>query len=308
VLVAQALPVFHEAEDHHALYVAYSALAELESQRAKMDASLDAAERASFHARQASHPAPGSFGTVAAARFFGTTPVPELMAWLDEHEHERGRDHFFRAYRAWSLAKLGRFDEARAILAEARRELVDRGSTVLLANITAFESVGVELLAGDPAAAVEFGAEGFRLHEELGDQTFMAAAAPGLANALYALDRLDEADAWARRSQELGAGDDAWNQMLWRQVRAKVLARRGERAEAERLAREAVAIADETEMLDAQGDAYADLGEVLALGGRPEDTVEALQQASARYERKGNVVMADRTRHRLSALRDAAAT
>jgi class 3 adenylate cyclase/tetratricopeptide (TPR) repeat protein len=307
-LVEQALPVFHRAGDHLALYIAYSALTELEGQRAKVDASLEAAERASVHARQGGHAAPGSFGTLAAGRFFGTTPVQELMAWLDEHEHDHARDYFFRAYRAWSLAKLGRFDEARAILAVARRELEDRGSTVLLANITAFESVGVELLAGDPAAAVEFGADGFRQHEELGDQTFLPAAAAGLADALYTLDRLDEADAWARRSQELGAGDDAWNQMLWRQVRAKVQARRGEHAEAERLAREAVAIADETEMLDAQGDSYADLGEVLALGGRPQDAAEALQQALVRYERKGNIVMAGRTRHRLSALRNAAAT
>ena len=45
-----------------------------------------------------------------------------------------------------------------------------------------------------------------------------------LAQALYALDRLEEADAWAGRAAELGASDDAFTQMLWRQVRAKVLA------------------------------------------------------------------------------------
>jgi hypothetical protein len=48
-------------------------------------------------------------------------------------------------------------------------------------------------------------------------------------------------------------------------VRAKVLARRGEHAEADRLAREAVALSDETDQLDTQGDAYADLAEVLEL-------------------------------------------
>ena len=94
--------------------------------------------------------------------------------------------------------------------------------------------------------------------------------------------------------------------MLWRQVRAKVLARRGEHAEAERLAREAVAIGEETDMLDAQGDAYADLAEVLSLAGRPKEAAEALEQALARYERKGNVVMAERMRERLSALREEA--
>ena len=82
---------------------------------------------------------------------------------------------------------LGRFDEARAILAEARAELAERGGGVLLANITAFESVWVELWADDPAAAAEFGAAGFRLLEELGERGFLSAAAalPG-AGALRA--------------------------------------------------------------------------------------------------------------------------
>ena len=86
--------------------------------------------------------------------------------------------------------------------------------------------------------------------------------------------------------------------MLWRQVKAKVLARRGEHAEAERLAREAVAIGDETDMLDAQGDAYADLAEVLLLAGKPDEAAGALEQALERYERKGNLVSAERARTR----------
>ena len=131
-------------------------------------------------------------------------------------------------------------------------------------------------------------------------------AAGNLAQALYALDRLDEADAWAGRAAELGASDDAWKEMLWRQVRAKVLARRGEHAEAERLAREAVAICDETDMLDAQGDVYADLGEVLLLAGKPDEAATALEQALERYERKGNVVSAQRARARLADLEHAA--
>ena len=230
--------------------------------------------------------------------------MSELLAWLDENEPGAGRDHWLRAYRAGALAMLGRFDEARAILAEARAELAERGGGVLLANITAFESVWVELWAGDPAAAAEFGAAGCRLFEELGELGFLSTAAGNLAQALYALDRLDEADAWAGRAIELGASDDAVTQMLWRQVRAKVLARRGEHAEAERLAREAVAIGEETDVLNWQGDAYADLAEVLLLGGKADEAAAALEQALDRYERKGNLVMAQRTRDRLAASAD----
>ena len=306
-LVEQALPVFQAAGDDLALYIAYSALGEVAWLRAQMDAALEAGEQAFAHARQAGHLPPGLMGSRAAVRFFGTTPVSELLAWLDENEPPAGRDHFFRAYRAGALAMLGRFDEARTILAETRAELAERGGGVLLANITAFESVWVELWAGDPAAAAEFGSEGWRLYLELlelGEQRPLAAG--NLAQALYALDRLDEADAWASRAAELGASDDAWKEMLWRQVRAKVLARRGEHAEAERLAREAVAICDETDMLDAQGDVYADLAEVLLLTGKPTEAATALEQALERYKRKGNLVSTQRAQTRLAELRAAA--
>ncbi len=306
-LIEGALPVFQAAGDDLALYVAYAALSELEITRARIDAALEAFERAHAHAQHAGYVPPGSFGQRAFCRFAGTTPVPELLAWLDENEAREGRDYFFRAYRAGALAMLGLFDEARAILAEARAELAERGGGILLANITAFESVWVELWAGDPVAAAEFGAEGFRLHEELGDPGFLSNAAGTLALAIYALDQLDEADAWAGRAKELGSSDDADKEMLWRRVRAKVLARRGEHADGERLALEAVAICDETDRLDAQGDVYSDLAEVLLLAGRAEEAAVALEQALERYERKGNVVSAQRARARLAELRDPAA-
>ena len=302
-LAEHSLAVFEPAGDDLALYIAYSALTQVAGARARMDAGLEACERAVAHAGLAGHPAVGALGELAACRFFGTTPVSDVLAWLDENEPRAGRDLFLLAYRAGALAMLGRFDEARAILGGLRAESAERGGGVLLANLTAFESVWIELWAGDPAAAVTFGAEGFRLHEALGQELSLSLAAANQAQALYDLDRLDEADAWAGRAAELGATDDATKEILWRRIRAKVWARRGEHAEAERLAREAVAICDGTEMLDAQGDAYADLAEVLLLGGRAEEAAEALEQALVRYERKGNVVMAARTRDRLGALR-----
>jgi tetratricopeptide (TPR) repeat protein len=90
--------------------------------------------------------------------------------------------------------------------------------------------------------------------------------------------------------------------MLWRQVKAKVIARPGEHAEAERLAREALAIGEETDLLDFVAGAYADLGEVLALPGRMDTAAAAFSEALRRYERKGDLVMAERTRTRLAEL------
>jgi tetratricopeptide (TPR) repeat protein len=91
--------------------------------------------------------------------------------------------------------------------------------------------------------------------------------------------------------------------MLSLQVRGKVLARRGEFQEAESLAREAVAIGEKTDMLNMQGDAYLDLGEVLVLAGRPDEAVAALEQAIERYERKGNLVSSRRAQTHLAEIR-----
>jgi tetratricopeptide (TPR) repeat protein len=300
-LVEQALPVFQAAGDDLALYIAYSARADVAFIRGQMGVEVEAYERAFAHARQAGHLTPQSVAALANGRFHGATPVSELLEWLDQNEPRAGRDHFVRGYRAGALAMLGRFDEARAILAEARAELAEQGGGVGLANITAFESSFVEFWADDPAAAAEFVAAGLAMHEELGELSFLPGAAAYLAQALCALDRLDEADAWAGHAIQLGASDDAPVQMLWRQARAKVFARRGEHAEAERLALEAVAISERTDLLNMQGDANADLAEVLLLGGKADETIAALGQALERYERKGNLVMARRTRDRLAA-------
>jgi class 3 adenylate cyclase len=303
-LVEQALPVFEAARNDLALYIAYYALGQVAIMRAQMDAALDAYERAAAHARQAglAHDFLGWRGT---ARLYGTTPVSELLAWLDEQEARGGPSRYLRRDRAHALAMLGRFDEARAILAAVRAELAELGGGIGLATALCMSSVDVELLAGNPAAAAELGEGGCKLLDELGEQSMLSTGAGGLAQALYALDRLDEAEDWAGRAAELGASDDALTQILWRQVRAKVLARRGEDAEAERLAREAVAVCEETDMLDAQGDAYADLAEVLLLAGKTGEAAAALARASERYERKGNRVSGQRAQARLAELQGA---
>jgi tetratricopeptide (TPR) repeat protein len=124
-----------------------------------------------------------------------------------------------------------------------------------------------------------------------------------VAQAYYELGELHEAEEWAARAAELGAREDAVTQMLWRQIRAKVLAQRGEHADAERLAREAVQIGAVAETLNSQAETYADLGEVLALADRPEEAAEAFEEALERFERKENLVMADRMRERLGSYR-----
>jgi class 3 adenylate cyclase/tetratricopeptide (TPR) repeat protein len=303
-IIEEALPVFEAARDDLALYVAHAARAELSIRRGQIGEGLDAYELALRHADAAGHVPPGALAQLAYGRFAGTTSAPDLLAWIDDHEPRAERDQFLRAYRADALGMLGRSDEARAILREIRAEFASQGG-VLLANILAFESVWVELWAGDPAAAVAFGAEGCRLHDELGEESGLASAAGYLADALFLVGRLDEAEAWTTRAQDLGATGDLEKEVVWRRVRAKVLARRGMHAEAQRLAAEAVAIGEETDILNAQGDAYADLAETYFLAGREEGALEAVAHARDRFDRKGNVASLARLEERVGRLRSA---
>jgi class 3 adenylate cyclase/tetratricopeptide (TPR) repeat protein len=301
IVVEEALPVFEAAADDVALYTAYHARGWALFTRGRPDPALADFERAVAHARKAGLP-DDLLGWRGVFRFYGSTPVLDLLAWLDEHEPAARRDHWLRATRGCALAMLGRFDEARALLAAIRSDLADRGTGLELATITGIESANTELLAGDPEAAAELSAEGCRQLEELGELGFLSSAAATLAESLCQLGRLDEADSWAERGAELGASDDLFTQMQSQRVRANVLARRGALADAEALAHEAVATAESTDDIDAQGSAYADLAEVLVLYDSPDDAAAALSEAAELFGRKGNVVALKRVRARLAEL------
>jgi tetratricopeptide (TPR) repeat protein len=188
-----------------------------------------------------------------------------------------------------------------------RTELADRRATLQLGVASGQVGVELELLAGDPAAAAELGEEGCRLLEQAGERSFLSTASGDLGQALYALGELDAAEDRALRAAELGASDDALTQILSLQVRAKVIAKRGQYAEAEHVGREAVTVADKTDLLNVQADGYLDLAGVLALAGRTNAAAAGWTEALKRYQRKGNIVMVERTRARLVEVRATAA-
>jgi tetratricopeptide (TPR) repeat protein len=120
--------------------------------------------------------------------------------------------------------------------------------------------------------------------------------------------RYEEAERRAARARELNQRlnrQDPLTQSLWRQATALVASHRGEHAEAERLAREALTNILETDCPQYQADAFCDLAEVLEAAGRRDDAIAAWQEALDRYERKEIVPLARRVRERLAALQPA---
>jgi class 3 adenylate cyclase/tetratricopeptide (TPR) repeat protein len=303
-LIAETSPELEAAADDFALYVLHFARTQLAHLRSRFDDELEAIEPMTYHAQRTGRPhliywASQSGGV---ARLFGSTSVADCLAWLDQREVQIGPDWQDAHWRSAALAMLGRFDEARRFQSEFQDGLEERGDILNLGSNLSQDGANLELLAGDPAAAAALAERGCRILEEAGERAWLSTGACRFAAALYELDRLEEAEAWARKGSNMGSSDDMATQVLACQVLAKVLARRGEHTEAERLAREAVAGADGTDSLVVQGDVRLDLAKVLELAGRRKEAMAALNEALERYERKGASAPARRARERLAAL------
>jgi tetratricopeptide (TPR) repeat protein len=194
---------------------------------------------------------------------------------------------------------LGRFDDAWPMAEQAR----DRMWELSGAHWADWIPAAIAALGGDHEAAVGYLGPFCEFLRERDERFYLSSAAPMLGRELCALDSYDEAERWSQLARGLGVRQSVLGEATWRQVQARVHARRGEREEADKLARAAVALLEQSDGLNYQGDAYCDLAEVLAAAGRADEAAEALEQALERYERKKNLAMVAQVRPRLEALR-----
>jgi tetratricopeptide (TPR) repeat protein len=301
-LAEEALPVFEAVGEEWALAVALSALLLAEDIGGGSEAAVvAAAEHAIEHGRAAD--AAGAIdwaeGMLIAAQYTGATPVEECLRWLDEHSDVERRSVL--PYRDRLLAMLGRFDEAHRLLAEAADRAAGLGMVRFQIGL-ALRRFHVVMLEGDVVAAEAAAREAYDAAMASAEVDYLPELCCNLAEALLGLGRNDEAEQWLERGRKTDPSEERWPPqiILWHRLRGKLLARRGEFEEGERLAREAVALAEKTDMLNVHADALLDLAYVLALTGK--DGRPELERALALYEQKGNLVMAERTRARISAL------
>ncbi|HZQ89597.1 MAG TPA: adenylate/guanylate cyclase domain-containing protein [Gaiellaceae bacterium] len=257
-------------------------------------------QRAMHHARVAgdrSREARAASG-YAHALGWGPSSVPDAIGRLEEilaNGLSNGRAEAIVLLMLGQLhAMATRFDEGRELCERARRLIEDRGGGVLAHALSIAGPARVELLAGRTDAAEELLRRDFDDLTALEENYYRPLVAAVWAQALFDLGRHDEAEAATRTADELGTPDDVETQAVWRSVRAKVLARRGEGGEALALAEQAVALLRETDAPVMQADALLDLADVLAVAGRTEEAVAAAVEARLRYGLKGDLVGAAR--------------
>jgi tetratricopeptide (TPR) repeat protein len=300
-LARAALPLLEQKEDHASLVRVWSALSSGVAQlRGRSEEQAFAAEQALRHSRLAGDRHTSLFG-LEAALVWGPRPADEALRTLDSLLPQNPQPGQLLT-RAELLAMLGRLDEAWALAGKARARAQEvMGPDARLDNLAE-----IAMFAGDYATAVEYLRRFCDILEELGQGSFLSTYAPLLGRALCALGRYDEAAPLARLGCELGDEQDATAQALWRQTQALVHAARGEHVEAERLAREAVAIADRSDGLNSQGDALCDLAEALAAAGKTDEAAETFEQALERYGRKKNLALVAQVKPKLEELRKTA--
>ncbi len=297
-LVRAALPLLEGAADRAGLVHVSNAASEVAGHRGHWEERGKSHEQAFHHARLAGQQPAPSLG-LGAAYVLGPIPADEVLRKLDQLLLEW--PHPVRVLsRARVLAMLDRYDEAWPLALEASKRLHE-----LTGDEGGEQVADIAALAGDFETAAAY----LRVHCDRleGQHRFnnLSTYAPMLGRSLCALGRFDEAEPLARRGRELGHEQDMATQALWRQVQARVLADRGQHADAETLAREAVAIIERTDGLNFQGDALCDLAETLTAADRSGDAAAALAGALDRYERKRNLAMSHRVRERLAELQPA---
>jgi class 3 adenylate cyclase/predicted ATPase len=295
-----AVEIFEEADDDIGLAHAWRRLSDVHWMASRWAAREEALERALEHARRAGdlREEGDILGSLGLTLYWGPVPVAEAISRCRELLAAAPRDRVLRARIQAVVAPMtamqGNFDEAREYYAESKSLVLDLGLKLQL-GVHSLAGGMIELFAGRPDAAEQELREGFELLQKIGATRSLATIAPVLAQAVYAQDRLAEADELTRASEEAAADDDMTSQVLWRAVRAKVAAVDG-RPDADELARAAVRLATATDSYNLTGDAFISLAEVARTLGEEETAADAAQQARQLYEAKGNVVSAGRAR------------
>jgi len=292
----QALSMFEQQRNEGGLAQGWSLLGIVQLLTCQFARSEEAWEQAAAHAHAAGDQRQELeyLSWVPLVVWGGPTPATEGIRRCKEVLERVAGDRKAMSTALFTMGKLeamrGRFDEARALIAQARSILREIKLSVWMAGPLTQMSGWVDLLAGDPSAAERDLRWGAKTLREIGELSWLSTVAAILAEAIYSQGRYEEAEEFIRVSEETAGSEDVYSQALLRSVRARILVRRGQADEAEHLARQAVAIAQPTDFLFMQSMSLLGLGDVLVTMGRTEQAEETLAEARRVCDRKGFLV------------------
>jgi class 3 adenylate cyclase len=286
-IAESAVRVFEELGDDLGLARAWRRLGLVAHTEHRLGDAAAAFERALAHAEVSGdeQERARSADALCTALLYGPAPVVDAAARAESILASAETNTVLRAHVSTSLAALvamqGDFDRARALYREAGAVYEKLGLRLPWAGWTVVAG-SIELLAGDPAAAATVIRSGHDLLNDGGHESLRAHQAGLLAFLLAAEGEPVEAQRFVAACSPgsiVGAHDTA------ARLRAAQALLVGHRLDAERLAREAVALSERTDDLNLQASMRLTLARI---------TGDAEEAARARrlYEAKGNVAAA----------------
>ena len=295
----EAIVVFEELEDDLGLARAWRLIAQAYYLGRQGKQSADAAERALEFARRAGDDLEQLeiVEWLGIALLLGPTPAEEGRRRC-EHllltvSGDRRLELTMLGALAYMIGIQGNAREAAEIIERARRmaEATDE-SAWLFPVLLGFYFGWVS----EPAVAERDLRPLYDGLKRIGERSHFCSVATMLARAVYDQGRYDEADELALEAERTSRPNDIHSHIVWRGIRAKVLARRGDTDAAELLAREGVAFASHSDFLHSHAEALMDPAEILYLAGRYGEAAATVEEAILLHERKGNVIAADKAR------------
>jgi class 3 adenylate cyclase/tetratricopeptide (TPR) repeat protein len=300
-LVTNTIPALALEGAHGEIAKAWRAIALVQQSTGQLGIAAGSIAKVVEHARLAGDQrliARSALG-LALSAVHGPTPVPEAIKQCEALIAENLADRQVHNLIACNIARLramnGDIDEARAMIREARRQLRDLGAGMRAVGASVNLAV-VEMMAGDPARAESELRPDCDMLAEMGETYFLSTARAMLARAVREQGRDEEALEITRLAEKAAAPNDIDAQVLWRCIRASILARGGAQQEAEMLVRSALDMAKQTEVPELQATAWSELASVLHAAGRIDESLQAREEALKIYVAKGDRMAAEQIR------------
>jgi predicted ATPase/DNA-binding SARP family transcriptional activator len=269
-------------------------------------ASAEALERAIAYARQGGHHRAQMRASHWLAVTFRMLPLPAdaAIARIEELLQASSGDSWAEADLLKPLcilyAYVGRAADARAALARSRAIFVGFGAKFPLAE-SGIPAGVMELALADPAAAERYLREAHAALRAMSERRYLITVTAELAEALYAQGRFDEAQYMAGEIHAAGVPDaDAWSGAL--NLRAMLLARRGQFPTARRMLAEAEALITPASSALTQAKALIAKAEVDQLAGTPDQAAASLRAALRIYEDRRATQLAAQIRAALASI------
>ncbi len=296
--VRRAIQLFERAGDARGLGAAWYLVGRIEWVSLRCTAMEAAVKRAIEYFRSV-----GSYGRMlfaleflSFAYFYGPVSVSEAIRRCEHLIHDTGGNRAVRAVIQGSIACMeamrndfrrawGLLDEVLAVLEEFGQVIGWMPWAIYHENV-AF----IARLEGD-YPRMEASLRNILDPATLADPSVMLASdVAWLAEAVDEQGRHAEAAELLTVSEHLATAGDLLSQLFWRRAKSRALAREGRLEPALELSGAAVSLAEQTDALNEQADAWMARAKVLRLAGFDLEAKRALLSAVERYRRKGNVV------------------